>query len=59
MSTLPPKKNLNEIPDNAEALREQIAVRRKMRSEMVGWLYARILDDEIEKLRDRLLLLNS
>jgi hypothetical protein len=30
-----------------------------MRSEMVGWLYARILDDEIEKLRDRLLLLNS
>ena len=57
MSTLPPKKNLNEIPDNAEALREQIAIRRKMRSEMVGWLYASILDDEIEKLSTRLRLL--
>jgi len=59
MSTLPPKKNLDEIPDNAEALREQIQVRRRMRAEMVGWLYASILDDEIEKLRVRLLLLNS
>lgn len=57
MSTLPPKKSLDEIPDNADELRAQISVRRRMRAEMVGWLYASILDDEIEKLSNRLRLL--
>lgn len=57
MSTLPPKKNLAEIADHE--LREQIATRRRMRAEMVGWLYASILDDEIEELSNRLRLLKT
>ena len=35
-------------------LREQIEVRRKLLGQMVGWLYTRVLDDEISKLAQRL-----
>lgn len=41
------------IPDDVEVLEEQIQVREKLKSQMVGWLYPSVLTDEIARLRER------
>ncbi len=41
---------LQKIPRDRGVIDEQITVRRKLKAQMVGWLYPRILQREIETL---------
>lgn len=45
---------LKDVARDPEAISEQIEVRKRLKSDCVGWLYPGILQGEIDQLRDLL-----
>ena len=43
-----------DIPDDIEAIQAQIRIRKQLQQQMVGQLYPSVLEDEINRLRERL-----
>lgn len=47
-----------DIPDDRKSLEHQIQVRHELQGKMGGGLYPSILQDEINRLRDRISIIN-